>query len=49
LTVYIPFVVAVKKPPKMEDKMRKGKRNNSKLLKVVDNTEVIVETISILD
>jgi hypothetical protein len=46
LTVYIPFVVAVKKPPKMEDKMRKGKRNNSKLLKVVDNTEVSVETKS---
>lgn len=46
MTVYIPFVVAVKKPPKMEDKMRKGKRNNSKLLKVVDNTEVSVETKS---
>jgi len=46
LTVYIPFVVAVKKPLKMEDKMRKGKRNNSKLLKVVDNTEVSVETKS---
>lgn len=44
MTVYIPFVSAVKKPPKKENKMRKTKRGNSKLLKVVDNTEVSVET-----
>ena len=44
MTVYIPFVLAVKKPPTKENKMRKTKRSNSKLLKVVDNTEVSVET-----
>jgi hypothetical protein len=34
-----------KKPPTIKgDKMRKAKRNNSKLLKVVDNTEVSIET-----
>jgi type IV secretory pathway VirB4 component len=34
-----------KKPPTIKgEKMRKNKRNNSKLLKVVDNTEVKIET-----
>jgi type IV secretory pathway VirB4 component len=45
LSVSFLLVSPSKKPPTIKgEKMRKNKRNNSKLLKVVDNTKLSIET-----